>query len=141
LPDYSDVERIFEIVNESRGREAKRTDYPIEPVTDDEKREAYRWADGNELRNIVDTPGFDILMHKLERYMDEGIKHLMVGTIPTDKDAVLANFAAAHAACEIFERLKIDIAADLEASKNVPQIIKQGIRITRGSPVDASTIE
>lgn len=141
MPNYDDVERVFELVEHARAKEAKATGFPVASVADDEKQEAYRWADGNELRNIVDTPGFDIIMSKLNRYMDEAIKDLMIATIPTDKDAVLAKFAIAHAACEIFQRLKTDIENDLAAAKDMPSIIKQGIRLTRGAPVDASTID
>jgi hypothetical protein len=140
MPNYDDIERVFDLVDEARIRESKASGFPVPLVADDEKAEAYRWANGNELKNIVDTPGFEIIMYKLQTYMDEGIKTLLVATIPTDKNAVLANFALAHAACEIFERLKNDIHNDIEAAKSVPDIVKQGIRITRGVPVDAASI-
>lgn len=141
MSNYDDIQRVFEMVELARTREAKATGFPVALITDEEKQQAYRWADGNELRNIVDTPGFEIIMDKLNRYMDESIKSLLIGTVPTDKDAVLAKFAIAHASCEIFNRLKADIEADLAEAKEMPDLIKQGIRITKNVPIDATNLK
>ena len=139
MVNYDDIERVFELVDRARAEESSRTGYLVTPVGSDEKAEAYRWADGNELRNIVDTPGYEILIAKISRYIDEAIKTLFRNTIPTDKEAVFANFAVGYAACEILDRLQNDIKADLEAAESMPEVIKQGIRITRGAPADAAS--
>jgi hypothetical protein len=138
MRDYSDIERVFELVAEARAREAKESGFPVNPLAQDEKQEAYNWADGQDIKNIVDTPGFDVIMMWLEQFMDEGIKTLMLGTVPTDKEAVLANFAIAHAATEVFNKLKIKISNALDAAQDMPEVLKQGIRVTRGvRPVPA----
>jgi hypothetical protein len=134
--DYSDIERVFDTVNDARARESEQSGFPIAPLADDEKAEAYRWVNGQELKHIVDTPGYEIILYKLQTYMDDGIKTLLRSTNPTDDKAVLANFAVAFAACEIFERLKNDISNDLIAAETLPDVVKQGIRITRSVPME-----
>lgn len=135
--NYDDIERCFEIVSAAREKHSADSGFEIGPVTDEEKSEAYRWANGQELKHVVDTPGYEVIMGFLQGYMDDGITALFKGTNPTDKDAVLAKFAIGYAACEIFDRLKNDIKASLEAAETVPEIVKQGIRVTRGVPVNA----
>lgn len=134
--DYSDIERIFDTVNNARALESEKSGFPIAPLADDEKAECYRWVNGQELKHIIDTPGYEIIMYKLQTYMDEGIKTLFRNTNPTDEKAVLANFAVGYAACEIFERLKNDINNDIIASQTVPDVIKQGVRLTRSVPME-----
>lgn len=136
--DYSDIERVFEIVEDARARQQAESGFQVGPVTQEEKAEAYRWANGQELQHFVNTPGYEIVMNYLSSYVDDGIKTLFQSTVPTDKDAVLANFAIGYAACDIVNRLKQDLQADLEAAKSMPEIIRQGLRITKGIPVNAT---
>lgn len=136
MRDYSDIERIFELVADAREREAKASGFPITPISDDEKQEAYFWADGQDLKNIIDTPGYEVIIHWLEQLMDEGIKNLMLNTIPTDKDAVLSNFAVAYASTDVFNKLKNKIHNALQAAQEMPDVIKQGIRVSRGARIE-----
>ncbi len=131
--DYSDIEQAFEVVNNARAKEAEASGFPIPTVTDDEKLEARRWADGNELKLVIDTPGFEILFNKLEKYATEYIQDLVAGTDPSDTVKILQRHALAHAAQAIRERLIADVRADLLAAENSPEIIKQGIRAARQS--------
>lgn len=134
--DNSSIESLFEVVNAARFKRSKLTGEPFPEVTDDEKSQVYRWADGGELRPIVDTNGHQIVMGKLKKYMDDAVHDLVV-TDPSDEKAILRRHGVAFASTYILSRLQIDIDADLKAAETTPDIVKEGMKITRGIPAES----
>lgn len=134
--NYSDVERLFEVVNAARFKKSKAAGEFFQEISDEEKEEVYRWANGTELSPLVETEGFKIIMGKLERYMDEDIK-LLMNTDPASTEDVLARHAVAFSSHRLFQRLSTDVNRDIQASQQPPEIVKEGIRLTRGIPVEA----
>lgn len=137
MQDYTDLERLFEVVGRARAVKAAHAGEPESSVTDEEMKLCKRWADGQELQHFVDHPGYDILTSKLQGFMEEDIQRLLQ-TFPSDTEAVLANHAVAYSTSSTFFRLQREVAADLEAAKTTPDIVKEGIRLTRGIPPESA---
>ncbi len=133
--DYSNINLMFDVVEEDRAKESEASGYKVLGVSDEEKIQAQKWADGCELKQIVDTTGFQLLLAKLEKYVEDSIKDLVMGTDPTETDKILRRHAVAHAAHSLRERLINEIRSDLLAAEESPEIIKQGLRLSRQSPV------
>lgn len=137
MPDYSDLDKLFSLVEAVRAREAARTGDITYGVTDEEREHCRRWADGQEIQTIVNYPGYEILIGKLQKFMEDDIQTLM-STSPGSNDAVLANHAVAYSSHKTFFRLQAEVNTDLEAAKVPPEIVKQGIRLTRGIPPESA---
>lgn len=137
MPDYSDLEKLFEVVGRARSMRAAKEGEPDQGVTGEEQRACKRWADGQELQSLVENPGYSTLISKLQGFMEEDIQTLLQ-TAPGNPDAVLANHAVAYASHNIFFRLQAEVATDIEAAKTVPDIVKEGIRLTRGIPPESA---
>jgi hypothetical protein len=136
-PDYSDIEKAVEYVNEAYRAESSRTGLSTREVSGEEIQEAVRWADGQELQNIVDTRGYGIVISLIHGYMDGYIRDCIL-TNPANKDEVLQNQCLAHSATHIFERLESDVKSRLVAAESVPEVVKLGIRLARGVPVGSA---
>src|SRR6185369_17006453 len=121
MPDYSDLERLYEVVGRARAVRAAKSGEPDLGVTDDEKEQCKRWADGQELQHHVEHPGHEIIVGKLQSFMEQDVQRLLQ-TDPADTKAVLANHAVAYSSSNIFFRLQREVAADVEAAKTVPDI-------------------
>lgn len=137
MPNYTDLDKLFEVVGRARSAKAAKAGEPDYGVADDERIQCKRWADGQELQHLIDHPGYDTLVGKLQGFMEEDIQRLLQ-TTPNDKDAVLANHAVAYASHSIFFRLQAEVNADVEAAKTTPDIVKEGIRLTRGIPPESA---
>jgi hypothetical protein len=134
MSDTSYLEKIFEIVELSRFKEAQLNSDLFTGVTDEEKQLAYKWHSGRELLSVVNSSGYAIIIEKLRKYMEEDAI-VLFSTEPTgNKDEVAARHAVAYASANIFKRLNAEIQSDIEASRTVPNIVKEGYQITKGVP-------
>ena len=130
--DY--LEKIFEAVTEDRIRKAAELGDFSSGVTDEEMLEARRWANGQELKSIVDTPGFGIVLEILRSFMEQDY-NILSSTIPgKNPDEVLANHAVAYTSSSIYKRFRNEVNLSIEASNSVPQVIKEGYKLTKGIP-------
>lgn len=135
--DNSSLEQLFEIVAESRERNASANPgLYTAGVTDDEKEQVRRWADGTELKHLTNQPGYEILINKIIKYMDN-TNTVSIGTDPAKTDEVLAAHAIAHAIHAFYQWLVRDVNLDILASETVPEIVREGARISKGIPVPA----
>ncbi len=128
--NYSDIEYGLQLVANDRAKASEDAGYPIGDVTSEEIEQSKRFADGSSLKGIIDTDGYQIIFNKLHSYMDEYITTAM-NTDRTNDKAIWANTITAQVGRDIVQRLKSDIAADIEMADNPPAIIKQSIRLAR----------
>lgn len=131
--DNSSMEQLFELVAAKRHADSVTTGLPDIGVTDDEKELVRSWADGGELKHLVNQPGYEILIGKLFRYMDEFIGQLRE-TDPSKTEDVLGSHALFYAAHKIVARLLAEVKRDIESSETVPEIVKEGAKIAKGIP-------
>lgn len=132
MVSYDDVNYGLQLVAQDRAARSQEAGYPISDVSAEEYEQAHRWADGIALKGIIDTDGYQIILGKLNKQMDDLIA-LSMQTDRTNKDAVWANTIAAQIATQIFQSFKNDIAADLSAAEDTPDIVKHSIRLARGT--------
>lgn len=97
------------------------------PLTPEEEFEVQQWQNGRELQQLVQQPGWEIIVNMLKAYSD-GAAERLLGTDPGDVDEVRAAHAAAFAAYRIFNLFKQDVERAIEASKTVPDIVRFGAK-------------
>lgn len=136
MPDYTDLDRLYEVVGNARAVAEAKTGLPTSGITDEEKEQCKRWLDGQDIEPLTRLPGYEILVGKLQTFMEEDIQKLL-NTNPSNKDEVVSSHAVAYASHNIFWRFKTEVEADLTAARNVPELVKEGAKITRGIPAES----
>jgi len=137
VADISYLDDIFSIVHEERIRRAEAEGIYSLGVTEEDRSEAVRWANGRELQNIEHDSGCALLMEKLRSLAERDIDNF-VDTIkisPLEKDRILEAHMDAYSSSRVYNWLRNEIELDREAAKNVPQVIKEGYLLTKGTPV------
>lgn len=137
MPDYSDLEKLYDTVELARAKKAAKTGDMDSGVTDEEKQECRRWADGQDLQHLITMPGYEVIVNILKGFMEQDVQ-ICMATKPGDNDSVLANQAVAYSSTQNFFRFMQEVASCVEAAKKTPDIVKEGIRLTRGIPPESA---
>jgi hypothetical protein len=130
--DNTYMEQLFDLVAAKRHADSVATGLPDIGVTDDEKEQVRSWADGGELKHLVNQPGYEILMGKLARYMDRAVGEVR-DSLPGSPEASNAQ-CVLYCAHRILSQLLAEVKRDIESSETVPEIVKEGAKIAKGVP-------
>lgn len=84
------------------------------------------WRKGRELRNIVNTPGWDIVCATLKQYADSADLDLR-RLKPGQNESVVAQHAVVYALQDLVEKFIADIQTAVDASHRVPESIKAAL--------------
>lgn len=136
MVDTSYLENLFEIVHDNRIKQAAQQGLLSSGVTDEDKQEAFRWANGREFQNIEEDSGYSMIMGKLRSYAERDIDHYvdMIKVSPMEKDRVLDAHIEAYSSSKVYNWLRREIELDKEAAQTIPQVIKEGYLLTKGTP-------
>jgi len=104
---------------------------PIYPNTtgvlsEEQLYEIEMWKRGMELRSIVGTEVWEILLGTLRQYVDKADEELRA--LPPGHPSVVTAHAALSALDQGFKLFKEDIEAAVEASKTVPEALRNTVQ-------------
>lgn len=97
------------------------------PLEEEDILDLEAYQRGSELRSIVNTPGFEIILNAFKSYEEQAVR-LLLSIPPGDKDRVIAAQAAASAIAQVNANFKQDVQTAIEAASQVPQVLKRGLR-------------
>lgn len=84
------------------------------------------WVKGRSLAPLMESDGFQVVMEILESYAATDERRLL--NLPAGDPAVVAAHAAATTSRVNLARLKEDMAAAIDAAKDVPEVVKEAYR-------------
>lgn len=96
------------------------------PLEDADRDDIETYLRGQELRGIVTTPAWDIILASLQSYADQATLDLL--KIPPGDERVMAAHAAASAAAQININFKMDVQSAIDAASQLPEILKRGLK-------------
>jgi hypothetical protein len=134
--DTSYLNDLFDIVEQERFRQAFARNEPSLGVTEEEKQEALRWHMGREFQNVEEDSGCAMLLDKLRGFAERDINHYvdMIKVSPMEVDRIRDAHIDAYSSSRVYNWLRREIQLDKEAAETVPQVIKEGYRLTKGTP-------
>lgn len=95
-------------------------------LSEEDQNDIAIWQKGNELRSIVNTPGWEAGMEMLQSYADKAIDDLM--GIQIGDPYVPTAHAAAAAVRQLVIKYQMDVRSAVEAASQVPEVLKRGLR-------------
>lgn len=136
MVDTSYLNDIFEIVEQERIRRAASVGEISLGVTNEEKQEAFRWHTGREFQNVEEDSGCAMLLEKLRWLAEQDINHYvdMIKVSPMEQDRIKDAHIDAYSSSKVYNWLRNEIRLDRETAETVPQVIKEGYRLTKGTP-------
>jgi hypothetical protein len=90
--------------------------------------ELEQWKLGNKLRGIVGTEGWELVVDMLKQYETKAVEELL-RLAPGDPN-VLTVHAAASALVQCNRLFLEDVAAAIESSNRVPDVLKNALNVT-----------
>lgn len=84
-----------------------------------------QWQRGQELRQVVTTPAWEIILNSLQAYSDKAAEALLQ-LAPGDERVMYAH-AAASAAAQINTNFRLDVQSAIDAASQVPEVLKRGL--------------
>lgn len=97
------------------------------PLEEEDILDLEAFARGQELRAIVSTPGFEIIVNAYKSYEEKAIG-LLLSIPPGDTDRVMAAHAAASAIAQVNANFKMDVQSAIESANQIPEVLKRGLR-------------
>jgi hypothetical protein len=96
------------------------------PLDDADYDDVAQWQRGLELRGVVTTPAWEIILNSLQSYADKAAAALL--QLPPGDERVMYAHAAASAAAQINTNFRLDVQSAIEAASQVPEVLKRGLR-------------
>lgn len=98
-------------------------------LEDYQRSEIELFETGRELRNVVNTPAWEIILNSMRRYADRAVEDLL-NLLPGDP-AVTTAHAAASALVQQHIYFKQDVERAVEASYKTPEVLLPAVRAIR----------
>lgn len=98
-------------------------------LEDYQRSEIELFETGRELRNVVNTPAWEIILNSMRRYADKAVEDLL-NLLPGDP-AVTTAHAAASALVQQHIYFKQDVERAVQASYKTPEALLPAVRAIR----------
>lgn len=105
-------------------------------LSEEEQFQIDQWQNGQSLADMIQHPGWEVIVNMLKSYRDEALFRL-AATDPGNIDEVRTNHAVFYSAERILNNFQQDVNRAIEASKTTPFIVKDGVKRFSSAPPES----